>query len=167
MKKILALVAGIVALTMVSCDKNTPEEVAKEFFTHYAKYEFDQIQDCVLEEDRAYYQLVQSMVPEEDKANAANLKLDIQNVKCEIVDDTLASCTCEISLEDKLTSEKEKMVQVIDLKKVGKKWYVDPGKENGYDYMDEPEEEIHIGVFGQLRHKYLRENKKCVYRCPS
>ncbi len=142
MKKILALVAGIVALTMVSCDKNTPEEVAKEFFTHYAKYEFDQIQDCVWEADRAYYQLVQSMVPEEDKANAANLKLDIQNVKCEIVDDTLASCTCEISLEDKLTSEKEKMVQVIDLKKVGKKWYVDPGKENGYDYMDEPEEEI-------------------------
>ena len=28
---------------------------------------------------------------------------------------------------------------------------------------DEPEEEIHIGVFGQLRHKYLRENKKCIF----
>ena len=27
---------------------------------------------------------------------------------------------------------------------------------------DEPEEEIHIGVFGQLRNKYLRENKKCI-----
>ena len=28
---------------------------------------------------------------------------------------------------------------------------------------DEPEEEIHIVVFGQLRHKYLRENKKCIF----
>ena len=28
---------------------------------------------------------------------------------------------------------------------------------------DEPDEEIHIGMFGQLRHKYLRENKKCVF----
>ena len=28
---------------------------------------------------------------------------------------------------------------------------------------DEPEEEIHIGVFGQLRRKYLRESKKCVF----
>ena len=28
---------------------------------------------------------------------------------------------------------------------------------------DELEEEIHIGVLGQLRHKYLRKNKKCVF----
>ena len=28
---------------------------------------------------------------------------------------------------------------------------------------DEPDEEIHIGMFGQLRHKYLRENKKCIF----
>ena len=28
---------------------------------------------------------------------------------------------------------------------------------------DEPEKEIHIGVFGQLRRKYLRENKKSLF----
>ena len=97
----------------------------------------------MLEEDRAYYQLVQAMVPEEDKENAANSKLDIKDIQCEIVDDTLATCTCVLSLEDKQTSEKEEITQVIDLKKVGKKWYVDPGKENGNnEYMNDPEDDI-------------------------
>lgn len=130
MKKIIVLVLGVVAFTMVSCDKNTPEEAVKEYYTHYFKGEFDQIQECVLEEHRVYYQILQGFVSEEDKQNAANLKVDIKDVKCEIVDDTLATCTCVIRVEDKQTSEVEENKEVIDLKKVGKKWLVDFGKEN-------------------------------------
>lgn len=122
MKKVIFAI-GIVLVAVSSCSKKGPEEVVEKYYTCYYKGEYDKIQNYVLEEHRSVYGLMYRISAAEGKKE--DTKVEILNTECRIFD-TVAICSCLLKING--TDPK---LDEVKLKKVGKKWLVDQGKENG------------------------------------
>jgi hypothetical protein len=133
MKKGIAAI-GIVLVVVLfsSCMKKGPEEVAKKYYTHFYKGEYDKVQHYVLAEHRSFYALMQQVVSAEGKKEDMNVKVEVLSVECKISDDTIAICSCLLKMDDM-----EPKMEQLKLKKVDKTWLVDQGKENGMMISDE------------------------------
>jgi len=129
MRKI-ALITNIIllAIVFVACKQNGPEPVVEKYYTHFYRAEFDEIKSCVMEEHRSYYELLRQ-VASSSTETAEKPKVKVTNVKCDIVGDTVANCTCLVQEGEDVESKE----QALQLKKVGNKWLVNQGKEgNGF-----------------------------------
>lgn len=132
MKKYIIIAFAFVAFTMVSCDKNKPEEVVEQYFTYFYQGEFDKIQEIVLEEHREYYHLLNDFMKQkgENENTTLNIDVKVSDIQCNSENDTLTICECMVSVLDTTISETaETEKHVLQLKKVDRVWLVDQGKE--------------------------------------
>jgi hypothetical protein len=139
MKKVLSLVLVFAAVVSFnSCKKaNTPEAVAEAYLTHIAKMEFEKAKEFVTEESKTtidFLAQMASMAGEEAKKEAANAKIEIKDMKCEVTEDK-AVCNCIV-----VNGEKEEK-ETLNLVKQGDKWLVNQSKEGPGMDMDMEEEE--------------------------
>jgi len=139
MMKKLTLITKIVLLAtiLVACKQNRPEPVVEKYYTHFYRGEFDKIGDCVIKEHREFYEYL-APVAAAGKDNSEKVDVKVTDIKCDIIGDTIANCTCLINVAE---GEKKHAIQ---LKKVDNEWLVNQGKENNMAYPDdnaEPSEE--------------------------
>jgi hypothetical protein len=127
MKKVIIIIAGVVFLTVgfFACRQNRPEDVVEKYFTHFCRGEYTEVQKYVTAEHRDYYEVLEGYYSvENDTVRKSQIK--VKDIKCKITADTVAICSCTVQEENRKSKE-----QIIQLKKVGKEWLVNQGKENG------------------------------------
>jgi predicted lipoprotein len=137
MKKVLSLVLVFAAVVSFnSCKKaNTPEATAEAYLTHVAKMEFEKAKEFVTEDSKAtidFLAQMAGMAGEEAKKEAANAKIEIKDMKCEVTEDK-AVCNCMV-----VNGEKEEK-ETLNLVKQGDKWLVVQSKEGPGMDMEEEE----------------------------
>jgi len=125
MMKKVALITSVILLAIVSiaCKQNKPEPVVEKYYTHFYRGEFEEIQNCVMEEHRSYYALLKQLSAGEKSEEKPEVK--VTDIKCEITGDTVAVCSCLVKIGE------ESAAQTVQLKKVKKDWLVNQGKEGG------------------------------------
>jgi hypothetical protein len=140
MKIFFSSIAIISALCcMVACNKaKKPEVVVEAFYTHFLNREYEKAKTYVSENSMQWFDLMQHFSEEAPDGK----KSQITDITCEIPNDTVAICNCIMINGD------EKTPQVVKLRKEGKGWKVDLGKEDSDNqdlpvdpYMLEEEEE--------------------------
>ena len=109
-----------VVLLLSSCLKKAPEEVVKKYYTYFYKGEYNRLQDYVVEEQRPYYVLMNELISAKEREKIANEKVEVSNIKCKILSDTVAICSCLLKV-----GKREPQSETIRLKKVAKTWLVD------------------------------------------
>lgn len=126
MKKVLSLVLVFVAVVSFnSCKKsNTPEAVAEAYLTHIAKMEFDKAKELVTEESKETIDFLAQMsgMAGDEAKKAAEQKVEIKDMKCEVKDDK-AVCNCKEKKGDK------EEAKTLNLVKQNDKWLVEQKKE--------------------------------------
>lgn len=137
MRKI-TLIANIIllAIVFVACKQNGPEPIVEKYYTHFYRAEFDEIKNCVMEEHRSYYELLRQVASSADD-NTEKPIIKVTDIKCDIIGDTIANCTCLVQEGDI-----ESKQQAIQLKKVNKAWLVNQGKEGNMFSANEETEEV-------------------------
>lgn len=135
MKKVLSLVLVFAAVVSFnSCKKsNTPEATAEAYLTHIAKMEFEKAKEFVTEDSKAtidFLAQMAGMAGEEATKEAANAKVEIKDMKCEVTEDK-AVCNCKV-----INGEKEE-AETLNLVKEGDKWLVVQTKESPEGEMEE------------------------------
>jgi hypothetical protein len=133
MKK-LALIWGIGVVLFASCSQKGPESVVEKFYTHLCKMEYDKVQAVVLPEHHHYYGFMAAVaehISVEEMQKMAKREVKVSNIQCVISDDTLAVCSCLVTVDGQTTKN-----EGLPLKKVGKAWLVDKGHEY-QSFMDE------------------------------
>lgn len=140
MKKVLSLVFVFVAVVSLnSCKKSGPEATAEAYLTNIAKMDFEKAKEFVTEDSKAtidFLAQMAGMAGEEAKKEAAEAKVEIKDMKCEVTEDK-AVCKCKV-----VTGEEEEE-ETLNLVKEGDKWLVVQTKENPEDMdmdMDMEEE---------------------------
>ena len=141
MKK-LAVITKVILLAavLVACKQNKPEPVVEKYFTHFYRAEFDEITNYVMEEHRSYYELLKQLASSAND-NQEKPVIKVTNIKCDIIGDTVANCTCYVQDGDK-DQDQEDREQSIQLKKVNKKWLVNQGKEGNMFYPNDESEDL-------------------------
>lgn len=139
MKKVLSLVIVFAAVVSFnSCKKaNTPDAAAEAYLTNIAKMDFEKAKEFVTEDSKAtinFLAQMAGMAGEEAKKEAANAKVEIKDMKCEVTEDK-AVCSCMV-----VNGEKEE-AETLNLVKENDKWLVVQTKENPEMDMDEDLEE--------------------------
>ena len=120
MRKLPVIGFVLVVVLFFACTKKTPEEVVKRYYTHFFKGEYDKLQDFVVEEQREGFALMNELIPPKEREKSAREKVEVSNVKCKILSDTVAICSCLLKV-----GKKEAKNENIRLRKVGKSWLVD------------------------------------------
>ena len=136
-KKINLILLAAISLLFVSCG-NKPEDVVTNYYTHFLKGEFDEAKKYVVEEHQGLCDLMKNFTSDEDKAKMAKTEITVSNIECQITDDTTAICTCQIKTS--YEEEEKNMDESVKLKKIGKDWYINQGKESGDDNAEITEE---------------------------
>jgi len=133
MKKITLITSVVLmAVAFIACKSSKPEPVVEKYYTHFFKGEFQEVKKYVMEEHYSYYDLLASLSSSENKEELPDVK--VTNIKCEIQDD-VATCKCDVRVGDQSMDG-----QTIQLKKVGKEWLVNQGKETGMSAADDEDE---------------------------
>lgn len=137
MKKVLSLVFVFVAVVSFnSCKKSGPEAAAEAYLTNIAKMDFEKAKEFVTEDSKAtidFLAQMAGMAGEEAKKEAADAKVEIKDMKCEVTEDK-AVCKCKV-----VTGEEEEE-ETLNLVKEGDKWLVVQTKET--PDMGDMEEEL-------------------------
>jgi hypothetical protein len=129
MKKIILITSAVILIVVFfACTQNRPEPVVEKYYTHYYRNEFKEIQEYVMPEHCSYFKLLDQFYEGNDTLKKTKVK--ITDVKCDITGDSVAICTCLVQEEDK-----EPQKQIVQLKKLDKKWLINQGKE-GVDPMN-------------------------------
>lgn len=131
--KLFTVAFAAISILFVSCG-NKPEHVVGKYLTHFYKAEYKEANEYVAKDKRGLCELLDTYMPETEKEKAAKNKVSVTNIKCEIKDDTTAICSCQVAVQSNSKDAKEnESVEQIKLKKIKGKWYINQGKE---DYME-------------------------------
>jgi hypothetical protein len=127
--KLTLCITLLVSLIVTSCrDKNAPEEVVKNYYTHLLKGEYEDAKKYLTEDHQSFCDLLITVTPEEERTKLAKTDVSIRNITCDIKDDTTAICSCEI--KTKLEGDEKSIKEPVKLKKIDGTWYVNQGKES-------------------------------------
>jgi len=129
MKKVVSLLLVVVAMVAFnSCKKSdTPEAIAEKYVKAVEMQKFDDAKALVTEESKATIDMMSQMFAmggEEAKKAAAEVKVEIKDMKCDTKDDA-SDCTCKVN------NGKEEKEQKLHLVKKDGKWLVEQKKEGG------------------------------------
>ncbi len=125
MKKLLFSfsAAVILALTMVSCNSNSPKSTAEKFLNSFYHMEYKQAKEVSTEDTKKMLDMIEqfsAMMPDSNKQSAKKIKIELGEVK-ETGDSAVVMYT---------TSE-NKQPQKINLVKQNGKWLVQWSKQDG------------------------------------
>ncbi|MDR2408340.1 MAG: hypothetical protein LBE13_09570 [Bacteroidales bacterium] len=113
-----------------SCKQAKPEFVVERYYIHFYRNEYEEIQKYVMPEHRSYYEILNKYItPPNEITKKPQIK--VKNIKCTVTGDTVAMCSCTVE-----ENNQERGGQIVQLKKVNNKWFVNQGKENGASVND-------------------------------
>jgi hypothetical protein len=125
MKKLLLSFAAIcvMAMTLVSCNSNTPKATADKFLNGLYHMDYKQAKEVATEDTKKMLEVMEnfsSMMPDSNKANAKKIKINLKDEKIE-GDKAVVTYTTSESTEE----------QKVDLVKQDGKWLVQYNKQEG------------------------------------
>ncbi|MDR0602828.1 MAG: hypothetical protein LBG80_00820 [Bacteroidales bacterium] len=146
MKKVtFILYVVFFTIGFLSCKQAKPEFVVERYYIHFYRNEYEEIQRYVMPEHRAYYEILSKYISNQNEINRKH-QIKVKEIKCTITGDTVAMCSCLVE-----ENNQDRREQIVQLKKINNKWFVNQGKENGVyetfmnDINDENEENVQRG----------------------
>jgi hypothetical protein len=126
MKKVTVIIVLVLfSSVFVTCNRNRPESVVEKYVLSFCNEDFEGIKNYVLPEHHSRYDFMQSIVNEDKKGDKAKKsQVQVKDIRCDIVGDTIAHCSCVIE-----ESNGERKEEYLLLKKINNEWLVDQGKE--------------------------------------
>jgi hypothetical protein len=157
MKKV-ALIGYVVffIIGFSSCKQAKPEFVVERYYIHFYRSEYEEIQKYVMPEHRSYYEILNKYISPPDETNKKP-QIKVKDIQCNITGDTVAMCSCIVE-----ENNQERGEQIVQLKKVDNKWFVNQGKENGAsvnDVNDESEEDVYKEPFNENGSEIIPKNE--------
>lgn len=125
MKRVLSSITLILALaiTLVSCDSNSPKSVADKFLVAYYHLDFEGAKKVSTEETKKMLDMMQqfsTMIPDSSKKQAKNITVKLNDVKQKGADTAVVTyVTSNIPTE-----------QTLNMVKVNGKWLVQWSKQD-------------------------------------
>ncbi|MDR1793382.1 MAG: hypothetical protein LBR36_08095 [Bacteroidales bacterium] len=101
----------------VSCERSQPDAVVENFYSHFYRGEYDKAGELVTNNSKIWFETMQKYALE----NQSEQNIRIENIKCQITNDTSAICFCDI------ISNEKNLQTIVHLKKEGNEWKVDIG----------------------------------------
>ena len=139
--KRLFLLSMLALVVCCSCNRNTPEYVVKKYKKYTSKFESEKIKDMVTPETQsmmALLAMVENSLPSDSLKKYRSRSVEVSDVSCDIQDDTLAVCSCQLTIEGEKKADRD----MVELRKRNGKWLVHEPKESPDSFIKPSDEDV-------------------------